>query len=240
MSFEFHVLPVLEDNYIHILLNTELKSALIVDPPEPEALIDFLEARQIDLKGILITHHHHDHIDGVPALKAVYNCPVYAPKKNKDVIYFADHFVSGGDHLSLAGFDFEIWDLPGHTEGHIGFWEPGLKWFYCGDTLFSMGCGRIFDGSIETLFASLRRLTSLPTNSLLFCTHEYTQRNLNFCKAQFPEKDYGMVEKWIQNRRNKGLPTIPTTIEREIAYNPFLIADNLTEFRRLRELRDTY
>lgn len=230
---KYVLLPAFKDNYIHLLIHPEIRKVIAVDPGDADPVIEFVESHRLDLSAILITHHHADHIDGVPGLKAVYNCQVYAPEKNKTEIYFADHFVKEGSEFSVVGFNFTTWEIPGHTLGHVAYYETSQNWFFCGDTVFGLGCGKLFEGTPEMMFASLQRIAKLPSNTLLFCAHEYTESNLNFSLAQKTNINYEMIQTWISKRRQKGLPTIPSTIERELAYNLFLRAETIEDFKKL-------
>jgi hydroxyacylglutathione hydrolase len=237
---EYILLPAFKDNYIHLLINPDTKNAIAIDPGEADPVIDYIEAHGLNLSAILITHHHDDHIDGVPGLKAVYSSKVFAPEKNKKEIFFADQYVKEGDKINQDGFNFEVWEIPGHTLGHIAYLETKENWFFCGDTLFSMGCGRLFEGTPEMMFNSLQRISKLITNTLIFCAHEYTESNLKFSLQQKTDVNFEMIKTWIEKRRKLSLPTIPTTVERELAYNLFLRAKTEADFAALRKLKDTF
>jgi len=242
-------LPAFEDNYIHILVNRQKSACLVIDPGTSDPVIDFIEswsAREassggpLQLNGVLMTHQHSDHIEGALGLKAVYNCPLFAPQGHRAQIPFADSYVSEGTVVELNGFNLKTWEIPGHTLGHVGFWEPNRKWFFCGDTLFGLGCGRLFEGTPEMMFRSLGRIRELPENTLLFCAHEYTEANLKFSMDQNSGLDYEFLATWIQKRRGAGLPTVPTTIEREKQFNLFIRANSVEEFARLRAARNQF
>ncbi len=241
---EYALIPAFKDNYIHLLINPKTRKAIAVDPGDGDPVIEFIETNRLDLSAILITHHHSDHIDGVPGLKAVYNCKVYAPLKNKKEIFFADTYLGEGDFFIQDDFKFNVWEIPGHTLGHIAFLETSNGWFYCGDTLFGLGCGKLFEGTNEMLHSSLEKIKTLPNNTLIFCAHEYTESNLKFSlslpKDITYDVNFEMIQTWVTKRRSAMQPTIPTTIERELAYNLFLRVKSLNEFTKLRELRDQY
>ena len=153
-------LAVLSDNYIHIIHNEQ--SAIIIDPALSDEVESFVDRRDLSVKGILITHHHNDHIGGIGPLKERYKCPVYGLKKDCHRIAGLTNFVTEGSQMTIEDLSFEVWFTPGHTSGHLCFIEPVRQWLFCGDTLFIMGCGRVFDGSLEALHTSLLRLKSLP------------------------------------------------------------------------------
>lgn len=241
------LLPIFEDNYVFVLVDRASSSALVVDPGESSAAIDFLTSHDLKLKGILLTHHHPDHIGGVQELKARFSCPVYAPLKNKTQIPFADHYVQEADSIHLAPFSFQIMELPGHTLGHVAYWEPQHQWLFSGDVLFGLGCGRLFEGSFAQAYTSLQRIKNLPPESLVFCTHEYTERNLQFCRILSSEDNtplLGNAEALdqyasdLRTKRSQQRPSVPLVLSAEISANPFLMAQDEEQFRYLRELRN--
>lgn len=241
------LLPIFEDNYVFVLVNPANNEALAIDPGEPKRLLQFLEEKKINLKGILLTHHHNDHIGGVKDLKAKLQVPVWAPLKNKHQIPDATHYVEEGHSFDVASFKFSVMELPGHTLGHVAYWASENRWLFSGDVLFGLGCGRLFEGTPEQAYASLGRLKKLPAETLVYCTHEYTETNLRFCKMLSSMDDSPLTgddetlelyENELLNKRSMGLPSVPLKLSIEMKVNPFLLAHNVRQFANLRELRN--
>ncbi|MBT0960124.1 hydroxyacylglutathione hydrolase [Denitromonas iodatirespirans] len=210
-------LPAFKDNYIWVMHDG--RHALVVDPGDAAPVTDFIAQHGLTLAAVLITHHHADHIGGLRALAP--SCPVYGPAR--DTVAGVTHPVREPDQIRIdeLGITFRVLDVPGHTREHIAYLAPGI--LFCGDTLFSAGCGRIFDGTPEELFRSLNTLAALPDDTQVYCTHEYTLANLAF--AQAAEPDNPARDRWrdeCAERRRRGQPTLPSTIGREKAVNPFL------------------
>ncbi|HRO68582.1 MAG TPA: hydroxyacylglutathione hydrolase, partial [Pseudobdellovibrionaceae bacterium] len=176
-----HLIPALQDNYIFCLRNGA--EALIVDPGEAGPVRRFLRDNSLSLTGILITHHHHDHVGGVSDLLAEFSVPVWIPEADQGRFEFGGIPLKEGDSLSHAGFQFRVWELPGHTLDHIAYVEETEKWIFSGDVLFGFGCGRLFEGSYEQAFASLQRFRDLSSETLVYCAHEYTVANLKFLET---------------------------------------------------------
>jgi hydroxyacylglutathione hydrolase len=241
------LLPIFEDNYVFVLVNPVNNEALVVDPGEPQKLLEFLEEKQLNLKGILLTHHHQDHIGGVKDIKALHDVPIWAPLKNKHQIPEATHYVEEGHQFDVGSFKFSVMELPGHTLGHVAYWQDDNRWLFSGDVLFGLGCGRLFEGTPDQAYASLRRLKELPPQTLVYCTHEYTETNLRFCKMLSSMDDsplrgddevLELYENELLNKRSMGLPSVPLKLSIEVRVNPFLLAQNLKQFTNLRELRN--
>ena len=175
-------IPAFEDNYIWLV--RDKNHAMVVDPGDANPVIAYLEAHKLELDAILITHHHHDHIGGVGTLLRAYHPSVYGPAGNK--YPFNRHIVSEGDVITLPnlGLNLTTLEVPGHTLDHLAYYGHGL--LFCGDTLFSGGCGRLFEGTYAQMLASLQKLASLPEATRVFCTHEYTLHNLQFALTLEP------------------------------------------------------
>lgn len=218
-------LPAFTDNYIWMLHDGE--KALVVDPGDAAPVIAALDAQHLSLAAILVTHHHGDHVGGVDALRARLQGPVYGPRReNIPAPYVA---LDDGDVVDVLGLRFEVIDVPGHTAGHIAYFHQGSEAapiLFCGDTLFSAGCGRLFEGTPVQMHASLSRLAALPGDTRVCCAHEYTLSNLKFAAAVEPgntaRDDYIA---WCERTRARGEPTLPSSIARERAVNPFLRVD---------------
>lgn len=224
MTIRLKALPSLSDNYIWLIINDEDATAIIIDPGSSEPCIDYFEQKAIKPVAILVTHRHWDHVNGIEKLVNEYNLPVYGPAT--EYIPCLTSALQVNDRFTLSEFDldFEVIDLSGHTAGHIGYLTKAM--FFCGDTLFSSGCGRLFDGTAAQLHASLQRILELPRNLTIYCTHEYTVDNLHFAQAVEPGNEE------IQLRLNEAValrannqPTLPFTVDQEVRYNPFLRTD---------------
>ncbi|GGW95282.1 hydroxyacylglutathione hydrolase [Alteromonas halophila] len=213
-------IPAFTDNYIWCMHNDS--HAIVVDPGDAEPVLTFLRKQGLSLAAVLITHHHHDHTGGITRLvSANPSVPVIGPRGNH--IRGITKSVAQGDTLRLPIFDmaFSIIETPGHTLDHIAFYGHGLV--FCGDTLFSCGCGRLFEGSPEQMAHSLNKLKRLPDDTLVYCTHEYTQANVTFSLAVDPENaDLNNYADWVSAQREADKITLPSTIAKEKAVNPFL------------------
>jgi hydroxyacylglutathione hydrolase len=216
--------PAFSDNYIWVLHDGQ--RALVVDPGEAEGLSDWLRARSLQLDTILITHHHGDHTGGVDALRAASGARVFGPRSEPMPEPLTR--VGGGDVVEAMGMRFEVIDVPGHTAGHIAYHcaqAEGSPLLFCGDTLFSAGCGRLFEGTPAQMLDSLTRLTRLGDNTRVCCTHEYTLSNLRFARAVDPDNQaLAHHAEHCQSLRSRNLPTLPSSIGLEKQINPFLRA----------------
>lgn len=218
-------LPAFTDNYIWMLHDGD--KALVVDPGDAAPVIAALDAQHLSLAAILVTHHHGDHVGGVDALRARLQGPVYGPRRERiPAPYVA---LDDGDAVEVLGRRFEVIEVPGHTAGHIAYFHQGIEptpILFCGDTLFSAGCGRLFEGTPVQMHASLSRLAALPGDTRVCCAHEYTLSNLRFAAAvepRNPARDDYIA--WCERTRARGEPTLPSSIARERAVNPFLRVD---------------
>ncbi|MCA4922656.1 MAG: hydroxyacylglutathione hydrolase [Methylobacterium sp.] len=231
----------LADNYAVLLRDEATGMVALVDAPAAEPVMAELEKRGWGLDLILITHGHHDHIAGVPALVARSGAKVIAPALAADMLPKADRFVREGDRFSIGEIAVEVWDTPGHCLDHISLHLPAEEMIFVGDTMFTMGCGRIFNLPPDLLFASLRRIGSLPETTRIFSGHEYTLSNARFAAATEPEN--GLIRarlRTIEAMRAGGLPTVPTTVREERATNVFLRAKDLAEFAARREAKNSF
>ena len=216
-------LPALNDNYIWML--DDGHRAIIVDPGESAPVVAALDARGLALAAILVTHHHQDHCGGVDALRPRLQGEVYGPAREQ--IPQPAVGLGDGDRIEVLGLRFDVIDIPGHTAGHIAFHhsadavDAGV--LFCGDTLFSAGCGRLFEGTPAQMHRSLSRLAELPGDTRVCCGHEYTLANLKFAHAVEPANaDVKRYVEWCRTQRAAGLATLPSTLEREARVNPFL------------------
>ena len=217
-------IPAFSDNYIW-LLSQDFKPGLhaaVVDPGDAGPVIELLESKSLTLDAILITHHHADHMGGVADLLTHSpDAVVYAPKKW--AYPFAHIAVEENDCIRLENLnlDFTVMEIPGHTLDHIAYY--GADCLFCGDTLFSAGCGRLFEGTPEQMYQSLQRIASLPAQTLVYCAHEYTQHNLDFATTVDPDNRELLSRKQqVAELRSLNKPSLPSTIATELASNPFL------------------
>jgi hydroxyacylglutathione hydrolase len=215
------VVPVaaFKDNYVWTLRSAT--HAAVVDPGEAKPVLDYLAREKLELAAILATHHHADHVGGIAELRARYEVPVYGPKH--EPIATLTRAVAEGDTVKLPelGVSFSVLDIPGHTRAHIAYYGAGA--LFCGDTLFACGCGRLFEGTAEQMYASLAKLAALPDETKVYCGHEYTLANIGFARAVEPG-NRALAEREARDRklRDAGQPTLPSTLRDEKATNPFL------------------
>ena len=235
------IIKCLQDNYSYLLINEQNQNACVIDPSEAKPIINFVEKKNINLKFILNTHHHYDHIGGNNELKKRYSAKIVGFKNDKNRIPNIDILVTNNQIWSNENFEAKIIHIPGHTSGHICFYFSKNKIAFTGDTLFSLGCGRIFEGTYEQMFASLNKLKKLPSDTKIYCGHEYTLKNSMFCK-KYEENNNNLKKKIIEikHKLKNNLPTIPSTIGEELACNIFLRAKNLQDFSKLRDLKDNF
>ena len=235
------IIKCLHDNFSYLIIDEKTMIACVVDPSEATPVIKFLENKKINLKYILNTHHHYDHVGGNTELKKKYNCCVIGFKGDKDRIPEIDILIEDDQIWKKDNFEAKIYHIPGHTTGHIAFHFFKEKKIFTGDTLFSLGCGKLFEGTYEQMFNSLNKIKQLPKDTEIYCGHEYTLQNSNFCVANDPE-NFKLKEKIIKIKNNlkKNLPTIPSTIEDELECNIFLKAKDLKSFSKLRDLKDNF
>ena len=208
------------DNYIWLLTTNE--GSIVIDPGESQNLLKILKENNFNLKAILITHHHFDHTNGINEILSEKSIDVYGPNNNIDSINIR---VTNESKINLLGIEFEIIEIPGHTLDHIAYYSEnnGRPILFCGDTLFSGGCGRVFEGTFEQMHDSLSILKELPVNTKIYCGHEYTESNLKFAKSVEPlnQKIISRYNEVIELRK-QGIPSLPTTLELELETNPFL------------------
>ena len=238
---QIKIIKCLQDNYSYIIIDNNNNNACVVDPSESDPVIKYLEENKINLKFILNTHHHYDHVGGNKELKKKYNAKVLGYINDKERIPEIDIFLKNKEIWNTDSFKFQIFHIPGHTSGHICYYFKNEKFLFTGDTLFSLGCGRIFEGTYEQMFSSLQLFKSFPKDTKIFCGHEYTLKNSEFCKKYDPKNkklDTRILK--IKNMLSKGLPTIPTTIEDELDCNIFLRSGDLETFSKLRDLKDNF
>ncbi|MGH8444506.1 MAG: hydroxyacylglutathione hydrolase, partial [Solimonas sp.] len=216
-----HPLPAFSDNYLWTIVRGD--EAAVVDPGDGAVVQRFLDAQGLRLAAILITHHHPDHTGGVATLRARWDVPVYGPRAEGAKIPALTELLDDGDAIEVLGLRLAVLAVPGHTLGHIAYHDAANRRLYCGDTLFSAGCGRLFEGTPAQMHASLQRLAALPGDTAVHCTHEYTLSNLAFALAVEPDNsDLQARVAEARALRADDRPTLPSTVAGEQRYNPFL------------------
>ncbi len=248
-------LPAFNDNYIWVIVNETLRTLTCVDPGIAEPVLSYAKSNALTLNNILLTHHHHDHIGGVAQLLQNYpKTRVYAPKDPR--IPYVSTVAHYEDMIHIDNVVFRVLNTPGHTVSHICYQEPTKGWLFCGDTLFSAGCGRVFDGTIEMLHHSIMLLKSLPKDTKIYCGHEYTLQNLRFAMSVEPKNS--TIHSYFTHLQEKsGQCSLPSTIALEKKINPFMRTnipavqefarthgiishDSLAIFKLLREKKDDF
>jgi len=235
------IISCLQDNYSYLIIDETNNLACIVDPSEASPVIDYLKNKNINLKYILNTHHHFDHIGGNKELKKKYNSIVVGFKHDSERIPEIDICLEDNEIWKSDNFVAKIIHVPGHTTGHICFHFYKDKLLFTGDTLFSLGCGRIFEGTYEQMFSSLNKIKAMPLDTQIYCGHEYTLNNSKFCIKH--DSENLNLKKKIQNIQIKlknSLPTIPSTLKEELDCNIFLRAKDVKTFSKLRDLKDNF
>src|SRR5688572_17294002 len=214
------------DNYLWVFHQEGERGACVVDPGDAQPVLKYLAANALTLGAILVTHHHADHIGGINDLLARYKVPVYGPVSAK--IPQVTHPLRESEHVTVLGVDFSVLEVPGHTLEHIAYYAPASSQLtapvlFCGDTLFAAGCGRMFERTPPMMYGSLQKLASLPPETQVFCTHEYTLSNLRFAKAVMPDNNW-LLQRIVaeKTKRDDDRPTLPSTMELELQTNPFL------------------
>ncbi|XP_024025568.1 probable hydroxyacylglutathione hydrolase 2, chloroplastic isoform X2 [Morus notabilis] len=222
-TLQIELVPCLRDNYAYLLHDVDTGTVGVVDPSEAVPVIDALSKKNRNLTYILNTHHHHDHTGGNAELKARYGAKVIGSAMDKERIPGIDIVLNDGDKWMFAGHEVHVMETPGHTRGHISFYFPGSGAIFTGDTLFSLSCGKLFEGTPEQMLSSLKKITSLPDDTNVYCGHEYTLSNSKFALSIEPENEaLQSYVAYVAHLRTKGLPTIPTILKLEKACNPFL------------------
>ncbi len=238
---KIQIIRCLQDNYSYLVIDEKNNIACVVDPSEATPIIKYLENNKIKLKFILNTHHHYDHVGGNQKLKEKYSAKIIGYRGDKDKIPEIDILLDNQETWKYKNFEAKIIHIPGHTLGHICFYFYKEKSVFTGDTLFSLGCGRIFEGTYSQMFDSLMKLKALPKNTKIFCGHEYTKKNSDFCLAHDVNNDNLKAKiHAIDIKLKNGLPTIPSTIKDELECNIFLRSNNVETFSKLRDLKDNF
>ncbi len=234
-------IPVWTDNYIYLLRDESSGQTAAVDPAEAGAVNRVLNDRRWRLNFIFNTHHHFDHTGGNLELREAWGCRIFGYEGDAARLPGISRKLRQGERFFLGGTEFQVLFVPGHTSGHIAFWSPGAGALFCGDTLFAMGCGRLFEGAPEQMFASLSQIKALPPETLVYCAHEYTEANARFALS-VDGKNPRLAKRaeLARKQRSRGMPTVPFRLKDELETNPFIRAADAGEFARLRRLKDQF
>ena len=232
--------PVLTDNYVWLIHDSQSGETAAVDPSVADPVLDAAAAKGWRLSQVLNTHWHPDHTGGNQAIQAATGCPITAPAEAERVSK-VDRIVGEGDRVTVAGQQAVVWEIPAHTAGHIAYYFEDEGLIFVGDTMFAMGCGRLFEGTAHQMYANLQRIAALPSDVRIYCGHEYTLANARF--AAHVEPDNAAIADRIRSveaMRAAGEVTLPTTVEQERETNPFVRVTNWEEFARLRSAKDSF
>jgi len=239
-KLKIHIVHALQDNFVYILSNAQGECA-VIDPGDAAPVCEFLEREKLKLSLILCTHHHWDHTDGLGGLLEKFPVPVWASSGDSQKIKFPTVHVGEGHDYAVLGTNMRAIEVPGHTLGQVSYYFPEMQALFVGDTLFSCGCGRLFEGTYEQLFGSLKKLAALPPSTEIFFGHEYTLRSLQFLRDQgVTGSAIDEYEALCQRKQSAGEPTTPTTVARELELNPFLKAKDVDELKKWREARNVW
>ena len=238
---EIELIPLLSDNYAFLLREPSSGAVAVIDPAVAEPVMERLGGPQARLDLVLATHHHSDHVAGIPAVKQATGARIVGPAADAHRLPPLDQGVCEGDTVEFGELTLQVMATPGHTTGHVTFFAPEAEAVFCGDTMFVMGCGRLLEDSAEAMWRSLERLGSLPDATRVYCGHEYTMANARFALHVDPDNEALRARAAeVEGLRSAGRPTVPTTIAREKATNPFLRAGNAARFAELRRQKDRF
>ncbi|MFT4020609.1 MAG: hydroxyacylglutathione hydrolase [Acinetobacter sp.] len=243
-DFKIHVIDVQNklQNYIWLIEHVATRQVVVIDPTQADLVQKFCEDHQLTIVQIWLTHWHKDHVEGVPALQRDFpQTTIYGPEAESAKIPFMTHPLRHDDHFNFHNLDIEIISVPGHTLGHIIFYIDTIQSVFVGDTLFALGCGRVSEGTYAQMFHSVNRIAALPSPTKIYCAHEYTLSNAKFALHVEPD-NLTLIEraKHIEDLRLLNKITLPTTVELELATNPFLRVETIQEFEHLRKLKDNF
>lgn len=233
--------PCLSDNYGFLLHDPQSGLTAAIDTPDGAEILRQCGEHDIKLTHIFNTHHHFDHVGGNKMLKQNQDVTIIGPQADKARIPHIDITVHDGEIFKFGQYDIHVLHTPGHTLGHCAYYIPALESVFVGDTLFALGCGRLFEGTPRQMFDSMAKLAALPDNTSVYCAHEYTLSNGQFAQSIDPENSsLNVYMQTVKQLRAEGLPTVPTTIAREKAANPFMRAKSAQEFGEIRAAKDRF
>jgi hydroxyacylglutathione hydrolase len=240
VMLEIVAVPVLTDNYVWLIHNRETGETAAVDPSVADPVLQAVAARGWSLTQVLNTHWHPDHTGGNAGIQAATGAPITAPAEAERVSK-VNRVVAEGDRVTVAGAQAVVWDIPAHTAGHIAYYFEDEGMIFVGDTMFAMGCGRLFEGTAEQMYSNMQRIAALTGDVRIYCGHEYTLANGLFAEHSQPE-NAAIRERLqrVKTLRDQGKITLPTTVEEERETNPFVRATNTEEFARLRAAKDSF
>ncbi len=240
MAIDVIPIPALTDNYIWMLRDAASGTVAVVDPGQAQPALDAAEQRGWPINEVLITHWHPDHTGGAAAIRAATGAKITGPAEAEKVVRL-DRIVGEGDRLSLGESEAEVWHIPAHTAGHVALYFAHERMIFTGDTLFAMGCGRLFEGDAAQMFANMARLAALPDDVRIYCGHEYTLANARFA-AHVDPGNQAIADRLdrVTAMRARGDVTLPSTIGDERATNPFMRAGDVSDLARLREAKDSF
>ncbi len=254
-ELKIELCPCRQDNFGVLIHDPQTGATASIDAPEEAPIVEALERTGWELNHILVTHHHFDHVEANGSLKQKYGCDITGPASEADKIPGIDHSVSEGDRFHFGQYEVEVMETPGHTLGHICYYIPAAGVLFAADTLFALGCGRVFEGTPAQMHHSLQKLAALPDETEIYFGHEYTEANARFAVSVDPENEaLAQRAAEIGKMRAAGLPTAPTTMAQEKATNPFLRAadpairahlhlqgaDDVDVFTEIRKRKDNF
>jgi hydroxyacylglutathione hydrolase len=240
-GLEIVAVPAFADNYLWLIHDHDSGETAVVDPGDPKPVLAEADRRGWQITKILNTHWHPDHTGGNLAIKEASGATIVGPSGENGRVPGLDVGIAEGDRVTIGAHEAEVWELPGHTLGHIAYIFRDDRMAFVGDTMFAMGCGRLFEGTPEQMHRSLGRLASLPDDMKLYCAHEYTLANARFAAHAFPANK-AVVDRLrhVERERSFARPTVPTTVGEEKATNPFLLATDVEHFAELRTKKDNF
>lgn len=241
MSLEIVRIPVLSDNYVWLVHDAASGDTIAVDPAVAEPVLAEAQRRGWTISAIWNTHWHPDHTGGNAEIKATTGCTIIGPAAEAERIPTLDQHVAEGDSVSIGTHRAQVLDVPAHTAGHIAFYLPSADAAFVGDTLFAMGCGRLFEGTAEQMFANMQKLAALPPETRVYCAHEYTQSNGRYALVAEPQ-NAAIVARMahVDAARARGEATVPTSIAEELATNPFMRAASAADLAERRAAKDNF
>ena len=235
------IIKCLQDNYSYLIIDKKSNQACVIDPSEASPILNFCKKNDIIIKYILNTHHHYDHVGGNKEIKKKFNSKILGYLDDKNRIPEIDILLKDQEIWKENNFEAKIFHIPGHTAGHICYYFFNEKIIFTGDTLFSLGCGKIFEGTYSQMFNSLSLFKTFPLDTKIYCGHEYTLKNSKFCIKHDPQNKM-LINKTLEVKKkiSRGNSTMPSTIKEELDCNIFLRANDIESFSKLRDLKDNF